>query len=166
MLTKAHVSKLCKVFEKNCSTNINLSKDQLHKIGQSGRFLSRILGPLLKTGFALMKNVLKSLAKSVLIPLELTAAITATSAAGFGITVLIILNEEMNDILELVKSLEASGLLIKGVSEPVENEAKQEKGGFLSMLLSTLRAILLGNLLRRKDTIRAVEGKIKASQDF
>ena len=113
-----------------------------------------------------MKNVLKSLAKSVLISLKLTAATTATSAAGSGITVLIISNEEMNDILEIVKSLEVSGLLRKGVSEPVENEAKQEKGGFLNMLLSTLRAILLGNLLRRKGTIRVNEGKIRAGQDF
>ena len=58
-----------------------LSKTQLHKIGQSGRFLGRRLGPLLKIGLSLMKNTLKQLAKSVLISLELTAAASATDAA-------------------------------------------------------------------------------------
>ena len=53
----------------------------MHKLGQSGRFLGRLLGPLLKTGLPLMKNVLKPLVKSVLIPLGLTAAASATDAA-------------------------------------------------------------------------------------
>ena len=85
---------------------------------------------------------------------------------GSGNTTLIISNEEMNDIIKIIKSLEESGLLIKGVSETVKNEAKEEKGGFVSMLLGTLSASLLGNLLSGKGTIRAGEGLIKAGQDF
>ena len=100
-----------------------------------------------------MGNVLKTLAKSIFIPLGLTAAASATDAAihkkmfGPGTTTLIISNEEMNDIMEIIKSLEESVLLIKDVSETVKNEAKEQKGGFLGMLLGTLGASLLGNLL-------------------
>ena len=85
---------------------MNLSKTQLHKIRQSGEFLGRLLGPLLKTGLPLIRNVLKPLAKSILIPLELTVAASATDVAihkkmfGFGMTTLIISNEEMNDIMK------------------------------------------------------------------
>ena len=113
LLTNTQVSKLRKAFANNSSANIKLSKTQLHKIGQSGGFLGRLLGPLLKTGLPLMKNVLKPLAKSVLIPLRLTAADSATDEAiykeilGSGITTLIISNEEMNHIMKIV---EESGL--------------------------------------------------------
>ena len=72
---------LRKAFAINSSANIKVSKTQLHKIRQSGGYLGRILGPLLKTGLPLMKNVLKPLAKSVLILLELTAAVSATDAS-------------------------------------------------------------------------------------
>ena len=81
LLTNTQGSRLRKAFANNSSGNIKLSKTQLHKIGQSGEFLGRLLGPLLKTGFPLMKSVLKPLAKNVLIPLVLTAAISATDAA-------------------------------------------------------------------------------------
>ena len=83
-----------------------------------------------------------------------------------GMTTVTISNEEMNDIMRIVKSLEESGLLIKGVSETIENEAKEQKGGFLSMLLDTLGTRLLGNLLIGESTIRAGEGTIRAGQDF
>ena len=94
----------------------------MHKIGQSGGFLVRLSGQLMKTGLLLLRNVLTPLAKSVLILLGLTAATSATDAAihkkmfGSNTVTLIILNEEMNDIMKVVKSLEESGLLIKGVS--------------------------------------------------
>ena len=65
----------------NSSANIKLLKSQLNKIGQPGGFLGRIFGPLLKTGFPLMKNLLKSFAKGVLIPLRLAAAAAATDAS-------------------------------------------------------------------------------------
>ena len=94
----------------------------MHKIGESQGFLGRPLGPLLKTGLPLMKNILKQLAKSVLIPLRLTAAASATDTSvyknmfGSGMTTLIISNEEMSDILKIVKSLEESGLLTTGLA--------------------------------------------------
>ena len=72
----------------------------------------------------------------------------------------------MNDVIILVKSLEESALLIKGVSQTIKNEAKEQKGGFLGMLLRTLDASLLRNLLKGKDTIRAGKGTIRAGQDF
>ena len=150
----------------------------MHKIGQSGRFLGSHLGPLLKTELPLIGNVLKPLAKSVLIPLGLTAAALATDTAihkkmfGSGNRTLIISNEEMNDIMK-IKSLEESVLLIKDVSETIKNEAKEQKGGFLGMLLGTSGASLLGNLLTSKSTIktgegtiRVGEGTIRAGQDF
>ena len=68
----------------------------------------------------------------------------------------------MEDIIKIVKSLEDSGLLLKGVTETVQNEVKEQKGGFLSMLLGTLGASLLGNILVSKGMNRAGEGFIRA----
>ena len=144
----------------------------MHKIGQSGELLGRLLGPLLKTGLPLMKNVWKPLVKSVFIPLGLIGAASATDAAihkkmdGSRNTALIVSNEEINDIMKMVNSLEESALLIKGVSETIQNEAKEKKGKFLSMLLGTLGASLLGYLLTGKGTIRAGENTIRTGQDF
>ena len=126
----------------------------MHKAGQS----EGLLGFLLKTGSLLIRNVLSLLAKSVLIPLRLTAAALArcTDAAihkkmfESGATTLIISNKEMNDIMKIIKSLEETSLLIKGVSKTIKNEAKEQKGGFVIMLLGTLGASLLGNLLTGK----------------
>ena len=70
---------------------------------------------------------------------------------GSGDTALIISNQEMNDIMKIVKSLEKSCLLIKDVSETIKNEPKEEKGGFLRMLLGTLGASLLKNILTGKE---------------
>ena len=97
VLTNTQVPKLWKAFANNSSATIKLSKAQLHKIGQSGRFLGRLLGPFLKIELPLIRNVLKPLAKSVLIPFGLTAAAAAaaTDAAihkkmfGSGMTTLI-----------------------------------------------------------------------------
>ena len=172
--------RLLKAFADGSSFNIKLSKTQLHKIGQSGGFLGRLLIPLLKIGLPLIGNVLKPLAKSVLIPLGLTAAAAAATDSaihkkifGSGGTTLIISNEKMNDIMKIVKSLEKSGLLIIGISKTIKSKAKEQKRGFLRMLLVTLGASLLGNLLTgndtiraRKDIIRAGEGTIRADQDF
>ena len=72
----------------------------------------------------------------------------------------------MNDIMKIVKSLEEIRLLIKDFSEEIKNEAKEQKGGFLGMLLSTLEASFLGNLLTVEETIRAGEDTVRASQDF
>ena len=74
-------------------------------------------------------------------------------------TTLIISNDEMGDIIKITKSLEDSGLLLQGVTETVQNEVKEQKGGFLSMLLGTLGASLLGNLLIRKGAIATSQGQ-------
>ena len=85
---------------------------------------------------------------------------------GSGATTLIISNDEMDDILKIVKSLEDSNVLLKGVSETIQHEAKEQRGGFLSMLLGSLGASLLGDILSKglsgKGVIRAVEGTIRA----
>ena len=70
---------------------------------------------------------------------------------GSGITTLIISNEEMDDIIKIVQALEDSKTLLKGVTKTIKNEIKEQKGRFLSMLLGTLRASLLGNLLAGKE---------------
>ena len=142
MLINRQVTNLRKAFANHTSTDIKWSKTQLSKMMQSGGFLGRLLGPLLRTGLPFMKSVIQPLAKSDLIPLGLTAAASAPDAGihkkilGSGHnTTLIISNDEMNDILKIVKSLENSGLLLEGVSDTIKNEAKEQKGGFLSMLL-------------------------------
>ena len=90
---------------------------------QSGGFLGKLLGPLLKTGLPLMKSVITPLAKSVLIPLGLTAAAAADAGIHKKIlgsgnnTTLIISNKDMDDLIKIVKPLEDSGLLLKGITE-------------------------------------------------
>ena len=114
-MTNTQISKLRKAFANGLSASINLSKHQLHKTVQSRWFLGRLLGPILKTGLPFIRNLLKPLAKSVLIPLELTAA-AATNVSihknmfRSGNTILIISNEEINDIMKISISLEESGL--------------------------------------------------------
>ena len=174
LLTNRQVANIRKAIAKNTSTDIKLSKTQLSKMIQSGGFLGRLLGPLLKTGLPLIKSVIKSLAKSILLPLVLTAAASAADAgihkkilgSGHNNTTLIISNDEMNDILKIVKSLEDSAVLSKGVSETTQHEAKEQSRGFLSMLLGTLGVSLLGDVLSKrlscKGVIRAAEGIIRA----
>ena len=82
--------------------------------------------------------------------------------SGNNTTTLIISNDEMKDIIKIVKSVEDSGLLLKRVSEIVQNEAREQKGGFLSMLLRALSASLLGNILASKEINKAGEGVIRA----
>ena len=186
-LTNTQVSKFGKVFANNTSADKKVSKTLLHKIVQSGGFLGSLLGPLLKPGLPLIGNVLKPLPKRVLMPLRLIAAESAADAAihqkmfAFGRvvkvsdrtrpsdlalrTLLMISNEEMNDVMKIIKSFEESGLLIKGFNRTIKSEAKEKKRGFLSMLLGTLDATLLGDLLTGKGTISAVEGTIRAGEN-
>ena len=138
--------------------------------------MGRLLGLLLRTGLPLIRNILKPLAKNVLILLGLTAATLATDAAIHKKMIASdtrlsglakrFSTKEMNDIMKIIKSLEESVLLIKGVSEAMKNEAKKQKGRFLGMLLHTLDASLLGNSLTDKVTIRAGEGAVRVGQDF
>ena len=146
LLTTRQKTKIRNAFNNNTSTDIKFSKAQINKIIQSGGFLGRLLGPLLKTGLPLIKNVIKPLAKSILIPLGLTAAPSAADAGilkkiiGSGNTTLKISNEEINNVIKIVQALEDSSILLKGVTDTVTNETKEQKGGFLSMLLGTLGA--------------------------
>ena len=109
LLTNTQVSKLRKIFSNNSSANIKIIKTQFHKIGQSRGYLGRLLRLLIKTGLPLNGNVLKTLAKNIFIPSGLIAAASATDAAilkkmfRFSRTTLIISNEEMNDVMKIVK---------------------------------------------------------------
>ena len=143
--------------------DIKLSKAQIKKIIPSGGFLgkllSKLVGPLMKAALPLAKNVLA--------PLGLTAAIDGSiqkKIHGSGVT-LTIEEEDMKDIMKIIEALENSGILLKGVSKTIENETKEQRGGFLSMLLGTLGASLLGNLLSGgKGILRAGEGIVRAGE--
>ena len=107
------------------------------------------------------------LAKNILAPLQFTEAASAIDAGiqkkihGSRTTTLIISNEEMNDIMKIVQALEESNILLKEVTKTIKNETKEQKGGFLSMLLGTLGASLLGNILAGKGIVRAGSGNKK-----
>ena len=160
LLTTRQKTKIRNAFNNNMSTDLKLSKAQISKIIQSGGFLgsllSKLAGPLMKIAVPLAKNVLA--------PLGITAAASALDAGiqkkvhGSGNTTLIISKEEMNDIMKTVQALEDSNILLKGVTKTIEDETKKQKGGFLSMLLGTLGASLLGNLLAGKGIARAGSG--------
>ena len=118
-----------------------------------------------------------SLLKSVIKPLGLLGLTAASSTVdavvqkkiyGSGKTTLIISNEEMNDIMKIVQTLEDSNILLKGVTKTIKNKTKEQKGGFLSMLLGTLGASLLGDLLTKnlsgKGTVGAGEGFLRAGE--
>ena len=170
LLTTRQDTKLRNAVNNNSATDIKLSKAQIKKLIQSGGFLGNLLsklpGPLMKVAMPLAKNVLA--------PLGLTAAMSATDGSiqkkihGSGATKgagvkLIIEQEDMKDIMKIIKALENSGILLKGVSKAIKNETKEQKGGFLSMLLGTLGASLLSNLLTGgKGIMRASDGIVRA----
>ena len=114
-------------------------------------------------------KVAMPLAKNVLAPLGLTAAMSAIDGSiqkkihGSGVK-LIIEQDVMNDIIKIIEALENSGILLKGVTKTIENETKEQRGGFLSMLLGTLGARLLSNLLTGKGIMRAGEGIVRAGE--
>ena len=118
LLTNRQVSKLLKAFANNRSAVKELSNTQLSKIIQLSRFLGRLLGPLLQTGLPLMKNVPKPIAKSVLIQLGLTTTTLAADAVilkkliSARTIAVIISNEEMGDVMKIIKFPEESCLLI------------------------------------------------------
>ena len=161
LVTTRQNTKLRNAVNNNSATDIKLSKTQIKKIIQSGGFLgkslSKLAGPLMKVAMPLAKNVLA--------PLGLTAAMSAIDGSiqkkihGSGVK-LIIKQEDMKD-MKIIKALENSGILLKGVSKAIKNETKEQRGGFLSMLLDTLGASLLGNLLSGgKGIMRAGEGSV------
>ena len=85
---------------------------------------------------------------------------------GSGATTLMFSNEEINNIMEIIRPLEESSLLIRSLGETIKNEAKEQKWGFLSMLLGTLSATLLENILADKGTIGVDKFIIRAGLDF
>ena len=108
-------------------------------------------------------------AKNVLAPLGLTAAMFAIDGSiqkkiyGSGIKLIIEEEEDMNGIMKIIEALENSGILLKGVTKTIENETKEQRAGFSSMLLGTLLgASLLGNLLTGKYIMRASDGIVRA----
>ena len=164
LLTTRQNTKLRNAFNNNLATDIKLSKAQIKKFIQSGEFLGKLLS---KLAGPLMKVAMPS-AKNVLAPLGLTAAMSAIDGSiqkkihGSGIK-LIIEEEDMKDIMKIIEALENSGILLKGVSKTFENETKEQRGEFLSMLLGTLGASLLGNLLTGgKGIMRAGDGIVCA----
>ena len=164
LLATRQKTKLRNAFNNNASADLKLSKTQITKIIQSGGFLGSLLS---KLAGRLMKVALP-FAKNVLAPLGITVAASAIDARiqkkkihGSGTTTLIISNEEMSDIMKVVQALEDSNVLLKGFNKTIENETKEKKEGFLSMLLETLGASLLGNLLTGKGIVRAGYGIIQ-----
>ena len=172
LLTTRKNTKLRNALNNNSATDIKLSKAQIKKIIQSGGFLGNLLsklpGPLMKVVLPLTKNGLA--------PLGLTAAMSAIDESiqkkihGSGATKgagvkLMIEQEDMNDIIKIIEALDNSGILLKGVTKTIENETKEQRGGFLSMLLGTLGASLLGNLLTGgKGIMRAGDGIVRAGK--
>ena len=161
LLTRRQKAKLRNVFNDNMSTDVTLSKAQISKLILSGGFLGSLLrklaGPLMKVAAPLAKNILA--------PLGTTAATSAIDAEiqkkihDSGTTTLIISNKEMNDKMKIVQALEDSNILLKRVTKTIKNEIKEQKEGFLSMLLGTLRASLLGNILAGRGIVRAGSGR-------
>ena len=131
------------------SADIKLSKSQIRKLIMSGGALGSILGRLLPK---LIKPAIL-LGKNILALLGLSAAMSATDAPiqkkmyGSGTKALIISNKELNDIMDIIQSLENSDILLKGVSKTIKNDINKQKCGALGMLLGTLGASLLRNLL-------------------
>ena len=154
-------TKLTNPLNNNMSTDLTLSKAQISKIIQSGGFLgsllSKLAGPLMKVAIPL--------AKKFLAPFRVTAAALATDAGiqqkidSSGTEALIISNKKMNDIMKIVQALGNSNILLKRVTKTIKNETKEQKRGFLSMLLGTLGASLLGNISAGKGIVRAGSGR-------
>ena len=123
-------------------------------------------------GLPLMKRVLTPLGKGVLLPLRLLAGMSAAEATiknkiyGSGGTALTIANEKMEDIMKIVKSLEESGLLVKGMNETVNNETKEQKVQFLPMSFGALAASMLGSALKWRGVIRVGAGTIRPGKNF
>ena len=144
LLTTRQNTKLRNAVNNNLATDIKLSKAQIKKLIQLGGFLGKLLsklaGPLMDVAMPLAKNVLARLG--------LTAAMSARDGSiqkkihGPGVKLII----EQEDIIKIIEALENSGILLKGVTKTIENKTKEQRGGFLGMLLGTLGASLLGDL--------------------
>ena len=166
LVTTRENTKLRNAINNISATDIKLSKAQIKKLIQSrgflGKLLNKLAGPFMKVALPLDKNVLASLG--------LTAAMSAIDESiqkmihGSRVK-LIIEQEDMNDIMKIIEALENSGILLKGVTKTIEKEIKEQRGEFLGMLLGTLEASLLGNLLTGgKSIMREDDGIVRAGE--
>ena len=149
-----------------------LLKGTTRKITSQEGWLLNFLKPLRTIGLPLIKSTLTPVAKRVLIPLGLSAGMSAGDEAiqnkiyEPSTITLTISNEEMEDIMKIVKVLEEPGLLIKVISKIIKNEAKGQKGRFLKMLLETLAASILGNAFVGKGVLNTGKGVLRTGENF
>ena len=177
-LTSNQYSSLEKAFSNYLSKDVKLSKSQLKNLVQQGSFLGKLLAPLMKFALPLAKNVLAPLGLST--GVSLIDGGIKKSMLGSGVNSdnkmnnnhnhiqFIISTGDVNDIIKIIELLEEHNFLINGISETVKNEVNEQKGGFLSLLLRTLGASILGNLLSGKGIYRTGYGnKIQSmNQNF
>ena len=157
LLTTWQKANLKKAFENNMSTDIKHFKTQIPKIIQSsiflGSLLCKIAGLLMKVAVPFAKNILTSLVITVASTID---AGIQKKIYGSGTTTIIISNEEINDIMKIVQALKNSNIFLKRITKTIENQTKDQKGGHSGMLLSTLVASLLGNMLAGKGTVSRI----------
>lgn len=149
-LANKQVAGPCKTVANSSLKNVKLSNVQLSKIIQLNGFLVTLLGPSHKVSQPLMTNIPALLAKSMLVRLEFTAAVSAVDEEIHkkpGTITPVISNKEMKGFSKIKKSLEIFGMLIKDVTQKMENETKELIRGFRNVLLTTLGAKLFVNML-------------------
>ena len=166
-LSNSQLNKLKSTIKNGTDVVLRLSSNMIDNSKDETNFPDKLL-PVNRQ----VANLCRAFAKHTSTNVNLSKT-AGSSAADAGIhkkilgcghnTTLIISNAEKEDISKIVKSLKISGILLKGVSETIKNEAKRQKGGFLSMLLGTLGASLLGDMLLGKGVIRAGEGTARVS---
>ena len=166
LLTTRQKTKLKHEFNNNMPTDLKFSNAQISKIMQSGGFsgslLSKLVGSLMKVAVSLAKHIVASLGIIAAVPAIDTGIQRKIHGSGHpSSTSLIILNKEISDIMKVVQVLEDFNSFLKRVTKTTKNKTKKQKGGILSMLLGTLGASFLGNLLSRKGTVRGGSGNKK-----
>ena len=170
VLTNGKIPSLCKTFTYNLSANMKLSTTHFSKKIHVGEFPGINIGTLMKAGLPLIKNIIKPLAKSLPVPLRLTAAAPPPDASFLQIilvsrtTPLTISNKEKEDIKKIIRYFEEFDLLIHYVSKRIKNETSEEKGGFLGTLLCRLDTTLLVTMLTRKGVTKTGERVIQACE--
>ena len=163
LLTILQKTKLRNAFNNNISTDLKLLQAQISKRIQSGGFVGSLLSKLA----GLLMKVAAPWTKNILAILGITAAASAIGDGiqkkmrGSGRTTLIVSSEEMNKIIKIVQALKDSNILLKGVTKTIKNKTKEQKRGFLGMLLGTLGASLLGNMVAGKGIVRVASGNEK-----
>ena len=170
VLTNGKIESFCKTFTYDLSANMKLSKKHFSKKIHVGEFPGTNIGTLMKAGLPLIKNIIKPLAKSLPVPLRLTAAAPPPDASFLQIilvsrtTPLTISNKEKEDIKKIIRYFEEFDLLIHYVSKRIKNETSEEKGGFLGTLLCRLDTSLLVTMLTRKGVTKTGERVIQACE--